>query len=41
MYVMYVCFIFCAASDKQTLLSNDQLYQVWGIKETLLQLVVI
>lgn len=34
-----VLFIFCAASDKQTLLSNDQLYQVreGGVKETLLQ----
>lgn len=42
---MYVCilFIFYAASDKQTLLSNDQLYQVrdLGMKETLLQSVVV
>lgn len=32
------CLFFCAASDKQTLLNNDQLYQVseYEIKETLL-----
>lgn len=38
MYIVVVFFFSCAASDKQTLLSNDQLYQVreCGMKETLL-----
>jgi len=32
------CLFFCAASDKQTLLNNDQLYQVreYEMKETVL-----
>lgn len=38
LFVCAFCLFFCAASDKQTLLNNDQLYQVsdYEMKETLL-----